>query len=355
MAVSIRAHFILHSCLLALCHATGLMAAVDEMDGVWVPLPDGVTMVDPAFPGGPVEDFPVHQILDGDEIPIGYAFTVDAEVCQDGDCRSANGTLFFNLAGKYRHFVPDPLLPLCKRGHSPFTAADYKRLDEILRDPNSLLGYGGLSYLSLPGGQDPAPDGISAATPRTLQRAAVDDAIWTTWGLWNYANGDLSEQLRELTRNRSTPDILKGMLTRQDLYENAYALYLLNALHPGDRQFLEPVIGALEQGDFNSIRLAMDFLKIAVPDRNHLDLRLAGSCSRMNPGYVPMVVKYIAGNPSLSSETLDCLASVLDGLPYFPVCSILDLLEERHFLSPMVELHVRRLLDSDCQQGDGIP
>jgi hypothetical protein len=310
-------------------------------------VPCEVTLVDPVFPKKPAKIHRVIQFRNQDGFPVRYALPISAAVCLDKKCKMVNATLFWNVAGDYQRLECPPGKPLTKKEHTPFEPKDYDRLDQILGDRNSILRNHSLAYLAKPIVVGEQVDGVSGATPETVRQAVVEDAAWTTWVMWHYANGEIVPQLQRITQRSCTPGYLKHLLCRENLSESKFALGILLEHHPGDEQYLDSVLVALEKGDRGNVELALRFLKRVVVDKPRLHRKLIESCRRVNVNYVPMVVDFFSKDPQLPTETLEQLTQHLDDFPYFPVHLILKLLEDRSFFSAKMEADVLRLLESD--------
>lgn len=306
-----------------------------------------VQFVDPVFPEESKKTYQVFQYIDQNGFPAGYSMRIQTEVCLEGDCKIVAATMFWDVVGRYRKFEFKPEQPLSKKDHVSFTSEDYVKLDQILSDRKSVLGNHLLGYLARPGATDPNVDGVSGATPKTLQSAVVKDAAWTTWVMWQYANGDVLPELRRITEESCNPGFLKHLLNSSDLYENELALNHLIENYPNDEQFLDSALSALERGDSGNVGLSLKFFSEAMQDKQMLYRKLIDSWYRMDRGYVPMIVRFMDKDPELSKETLEALTKPLNTLSYFPVNTILRLLEERGFFSAKTEADVLRLLESD--------
>ncbi len=288
------------------------------------------------YAGGLLAAFEITDVMDEDGMLTAYSVQMNIEERSGEHSKQVSGTLFWNLAGRYKRFEPDAKQPLIKRNGIPFTSDDYNRLDEILRNRDSLLGHHSLAWLGKPEGTDPAPDGISGATPKTLQRAVVKDAAWTTWILWQQANVSFTEELQRKTEGRLSFWLGAQLLNSSDMSECAFGLELLTKQQQPADEYLNLVLGALERGDNALIRSAIAYLDSATQNRQRMLIGLADSCSRMNPGYVPMVINYLKEEPVLSPEIMGRLSASLDSLPHVPVRMILEFLLEKGCYSDTV-------------------
>lgn len=340
--------------LLLLAGTLGLLAAQagDEPRGdEQVAKPSGIVelaLSDPVSPSTPPQIYRLKQFRDEHGFPAGYALTFTTHVCLDEQCRMVKLTMHWDALGSYQRFEYPADTPLTKREHVPFSAADYAKLDQILKDPDSILGTLALEVLVGPAVQMPegaAIDGWSGATPQTIQDSVVDDAAYTSWALWRWANGEIVERLRQLTAHRSTPAYLRQLLQSENRRHVDFALRHVSQHHPDDTQFVDDVFRILETGDREHVALALRFLHRAVQEPRQLHARLIEAYSRLRGSSSPMILDYFAAQPELPAETFDGLTGVLDQVPYFQVHLVLRLLDARGFFSPQVEANVARLLD----------
>ena len=186
---------------------------------------------------------------------------------------------------------------------------------------------------------------MSGATPLTVKEAVVEDAAYTTWALWRWANGDIVPKLRGFTEQSRTPPYLKQLLHSKDRRDVDFALKYVLAHDPTDTQFVDDVPPVLETGDREQIGLSLRFLTSAAKDQMDLHARLIECYGRMKSMNSPVILDYFAAERDLPRETLEGLTARLGRLPYFQVHLVLRLLEQRNFSSPKTEADVARLLD----------
>jgi hypothetical protein len=255
-------------------------------------------------------------------------------------------------------YPPDK--PLTKKEHIPFDEEDYAKLDRILHDRSSILATQSLAFLATPveetspanpggddSGIDGGIDGWSGATPLTVRESVVEDAAYTSWVMWHWANGPIVAKLRGITGQSCTPDYLKYLLGCDDRSCVDFALKYVMEHHATDAQYMEAVFPILESGDREHILLALDYLSGAATDKKDLHARLIESCCRMKNTYSPIVLDHFAADPNLPQSTLEGLTARLDQLPYFQIHLILRMLEQRKAFSPKTQADVARLLSSD--------
>jgi hypothetical protein len=330
-------------CVFASAAVIGLIA-VHAGDGSAV---YSLQLIDPVAPELPARVHHVAAFSDEHGFPAGYSLAFETHVCIDEQCRMVRITMYWNALGYYQGLEYPEEMPLTKKQHVPFEAEDYDKLDRILKDRDSILGGQPLDVLVKPLQEGPEIDGWSGATPQTVKDAVVEDAAFTTWSMWHWANGEIVPQLQGLTRQRATPSYLQHLLRSEDRREVGFALNHLLEHRSSDDQFVDAVFHVLETGDRDHASRSLEFLGTAMRDTRQLHDRLIASYCRMNANLSPLVIDYFAAQPDLPSDTLEGLTGVLDQLPYFPMHLILRLLDTKHFHSQKVEANIARLLDSD--------
>mgnify|MGYP000959372868 CR=1 FL=1 len=305
-----------------------------------------VSLADPVDPSRPARVYDVVQARDGSGFPLEYRLSFETHVCVDDQCKPVEVTMFWNAVGCFERLKCPLGKPLTKKEHVPFTAQDYAKLDRILKDGNSILGSWAVSYLEKPVEAVGDVDAVTAPTPVTVKDSVIQDAAFTTWALWRWANGEIVPKLCGITEQSCTPAYLKHLLVSQERRYADFALDYAMEHHRTDPQFAESVFHLLETGERDQILRALEFLGHAVPDKPKLHARLIDSCCRVRPADAPLILEKLSEDPSLSANTLEGLAGRLARLPYFPIHLALRILEQRKFASQKTMSDVARLLDN---------
>ncbi len=82
----------------------------------------------------------VELVFDTAGLPDFYFCHVNTPVCNDGLCRAMVLDVYWDLLGNFTHFEVPEFPPLTKWDHLEFTPEDYRKLAEILKDRESILG-----------------------------------------------------------------------------------------------------------------------------------------------------------------------------------------------------------------------
>lgn len=310
-------------------------------------------LVDPVSPDAPPRSHEVIQSLDESDFPTGYSLSFETHVCNDDQCLPVEVTMKWDALGYYTRLICPLGKPLTKKEHIPFTAADYAKLDRILKDRSSILKTWTLDFLDKPlepVGVVPGVigvDAMTAPTPTTVKDSVIEDAAYTSWALWRWANGEIVPKLRQITEQSCTPAFLKHLLASADRRHADYALAYIIEHHPTDPQFVKAVVHILENGEREQIAQTLAFLEKAIPDKQKRYGQFITSCARMRAADSPIILQKLASDPELSPATLEALTEQLTELPYFPIHLILRMLEQRTFTSETTLVNVAALLDGD--------
>ncbi|MDY0166628.1 MAG: hypothetical protein RBS80_08800 [Thermoguttaceae bacterium] len=308
-----------------------------------------VSLSDPVVPEAPPRQYEVVATSDGDGSPTGYRLTFQVNVCTDGQCRMVNITMHWDSLGFYQRLECPIDAPLTRREHDPFTPEDYRKLDRILKNRESILGR--LPFEALV--EQPRPgeaeniDGWSGATPQTVADSVVEGAAFTTWTLWHWANGDIVPHLRAATKQRATPKYIRQLLRSEDHREVYFGLqHALEQSRP-DEQFVVDAFHVMENTrQVEHVSLALELVSRAMSDQHALHERLIAASTRMTTHTSRPIIEYFAAQPGLPAETLEALSGILGELPYFQVHRILLLLQKQA-CSAKVEANIAGLLDHD--------
>lgn len=308
-----------------------------------------VSLSDPVAPEAPPRQYEVVATSDGHGSPTGYRLTFQVNVCTDGQCRMVNITMYWDPLGFYQRLECPIDAPLTRREHDPFAPDDYRKLDRILKNRESILGrlpFDALVEQPEPGEADDL-DGWSGATPQTVADSVVEGAAFTTWTLWHWANGEIVPHLRAATKQRATPKYLRQLLRSEDHREVYFALrHVLEQSSPGG-QFVDDAFHVMENTrQVEHVSLALELVSRAMSDQQALHGRLIAASTRMTTHTSRPIIGYFAAQPELPAETLEALSGILGELPYFQVHRILLLLQKQES-STKIEANIARLLDHD--------
>ncbi len=314
-----------------------------------------IKLTDPVYPKKPKRQHTLIVYRDSQGFPSGYSMKLINEVCLDDVCKLVDVTMYWDAIGFYQRLECPKDQPLTKLEHDPFTVADYKKLDSVLKDQKSILNDHSLGFLATEKDSGAASaeenkkgdiDGVSRATPGAVKEAVVKDAAWTTWVLWKYANTDIVAILRTKTESHCSEEYLNHLLDSKDWQKIEFALkYCLKQKSVTD-QYIDKVAKLLPTAGIDHIELAIEYIKQATQDRNTCYRKLIGALETLNVYNAALVIELLESDQNLSNEILVDLTSCLDKQSFYPIHLALRLVEDRKFFSKEVEENVVKLLQS---------
>lgn len=157
-------------------------------------------------------------IYDDQELPAYYSADIFTQVCETGECKPVRIILNWDLTGNYLNYEMPPGAILTKMDHIPFNAGDYQKFASILNDRYSILADFNLSELK--GHKEGATiqeiDGITGATPKSIENAIVPGAVYTCYTIWHLAHGSIKDTIREKSQLLQTEEILSNFINHKN-------------------------------------------------------------------------------------------------------------------------------------------
>jgi hypothetical protein len=162
-------------------------------------------------------------------VPRWFARDIMKVVCLDETCRMVQLRLYWDGASNYLKFEIPENFPLTKTDHTVFSADDYKKLDEILSDANSILANLKQEELVVRNEREDFEgiDAISAATRPAFQNLLVSNAAYTCYTLWHTVYGSTQDKIKEIIEGRADKVYLKKIF---ELHEPNYLIWAINYL-----------------------------------------------------------------------------------------------------------------------------
>lgn len=175
------------------------------------------------------DDFAVAQIVNLcslDNTPEYFEAKLNIPVCDDKLCAPVLLKIRWDLAGNYLAFDTIQGKPLTKFDHKRFSEADYKKLDQILKDKNSILYALAKTDLIDKSIKVKATtvDAVTGATPATIRNAVVEGAVYSSFTLWHFVNGTVCDSLRAYTLKNFSEQIAFQLLKSPNFETQLFAL-----------------------------------------------------------------------------------------------------------------------------------
>lgn len=316
----------------------------------------------PGWSSGEPQARTLVQVNDNSGFPMEYRMTIDSVICPEQTCKMISITMIWDALGRYLRYELPPGAFLEKGVVAeqqtpaawaaavwkgvPFTEADYRKLDAILRDRNSLLGQQELAKLAGAKGKD-LVDGITGATPAAIRDAVVAGASLTCYNLWHWANGDVVRKAEELTRERASQAMLLDFLASGKPHYALFALEQLRVRKLFCPAVAEAVEDALRTGDRDRLDAGLAYLKEAFPDADRFYSKVAAVINRCPSEGRAYLLDRMGADAALSGAFFERLSMYLPAWDnYYEIHLFLQLAARRNYASPTLFAQVAKLLDN---------
>ncbi len=306
-----------------------------------------IELSDPVKPATPKQTYHVRQFSDLNGFPREYSLTLKTGICYDNICKPIHVNVYWDMLGRFLRLECPDNAPLTKNEHDVFTAGDYVRLDEILKDRYSILKKYEPSFFADKNKTASRVDAVATATPISIQNAVVKGAAHTSWALWYWVNGEIVGKLLDLTRLNCDAAFLEHCLRWPDDRDMVkFALQFILKNDPRPAQFHDAAFNILKNAGRANCQLALDYLKGSMPDKEVLHQKLV-EVMGVNGGSERLISNYFAAEPDLSTSVLAQLAGQLTRLSYYEFHAVFNLLESQRTNTAVINGRVSELLQSD--------
>lgn len=244
-------------------------------------------------------------------IPDHYTSHILTPVCADSLCYLVEIDIQWDLLGNYLGYQVPADRPLTKFDHEPFSADDYAKLHKILGDKHSLLADNNVADLidhqtQLVSSQ---VDAITGATKKSVERAIVGGAVYSTFTLWHIVNGEIRQKTLTHTKNLLNDELLKSFLNSTHY---PYHYFAIDALSPDlFVSYMPEVLGLIGHNNVFIARYALGKLPPSVWEGALWQGELIGLYHRLDYKSQSLLLDKLA-MVGVSSASMDTLATQLD-------------------------------------------
>jgi len=305
----------------------------------------------PSYNNGAPAPRQLTVIRDEDGEPLECFMDVESVACGDGSCSIVTVRMVWDALGTYSRYEFPLGGRLTKKGHNTFTLADSQKLHSLLADPASPLRHLTNKQVSAPGDAIADVDATTGATPAAIRQAVVQGAVYTCYTLWHWANGDTTEEIREITGKTCSAGWLFQCVDSGPERFAVFAMEKLALRGIHDKATLEAILRRAKEGSGKSVKACLRYLEhmatVAGPEIHYHGVERLFATANDHTR-----VLYIA---SLSEAPLDApdgywdrLSSWLPRLDtYYPMHLLLKLMEKRNPRSAEVTKQAVSVIDNE--------
>ncbi len=325
-------------------------------------IPHQVQLRHPGIDSNRLKTHTLYQTRDREGLITGYTMVVDSVVCNETVCEVVGVTIVWDALGQCESYKLEKGTSLEKadlagkekflKGKAasysavPFTDADNKKLDQLLKDKYSVLQTLRLSDLTTVRDNDEV-DAVTMPTPINVQNAVVEGAALTCFHLWHWANGEVGAAAKKLTHQSCDKKLLSSFLSSNKPH---YVLFALD--HSRQHKLFSPkLVKQISElmrvaEDKKELDLGFAYLQDAIPVKNqfqeHLGVLFA-ECS--NKGRVQLL-GILASKKELPDGLIEEMAQALPAMRnYYELHLFLSLLEKHDYVSQSILTLTARLLE----------
>lgn len=300
---------------------------------------------------------------------IEYFMDVQSVFCHDDQCEIIELRLFWNPLGVYERYETLNKKDLTKFDHAPFTADDHAILHQLLADPQSQISRVQAKELlaaeiekTTPGSPvyqflwrnpefaidlDDQVDAASSPTPPDLKTLVVPGAAYTSVTLWNWANGEIPDHIRTITRNTASRHQLLDWLASDNSKQINFALDALTHRKFTDSETYNTILTLCQQNNTDWLRHAWPYLITAnannLPKRFKLYKTLLQALS---PQHRIFLLEQLAQQKIIPQPWYPELTNILTPFEtYYEAHLFLNLLTSRKIKNPHVIQNLATQLD----------
>lgn len=204
------------------------------------------------------------ELQDEQGLPVWFGRHIFKDVCMTGECKMIRLWLFWDGTGKFLGMQMPENEPLTKSDHTKFEAADYKKLEDILKDTMSILkDLKPEELIIVPDTLNPyrshEPDGYTAATRPAIADVVVKDAVYTCHTLWHTVYGPVQKAIQEFHTDRINEKYLALWFNSTHSGYNIWATDILK-MYPEYHELFSPqIISFIESENPELADQALDY------------------------------------------------------------------------------------------------
>lgn len=152
-----------------------------------------------------------------------YQARISTPVCEPDKCYAIDIIFYWDVIGRFQGYDTIPKFGLTKLDHKPFSDLDYKKLDDILQNPNSPLALYTKEQL-VQNTRSSEIDGFTGATIQAVKGSVIEGAVYSCHVLWHIAHGAVVDSVRQVTVKSWSREFVGKLVSLQDQEINYFLI-----------------------------------------------------------------------------------------------------------------------------------
>ncbi len=298
----------------------------------------------------PLEYSLTEELSDNGET-IHFSLIVESVICTDSQCKVVPVKIYWDNLGDFKRIELQDNVYLEKYKGEEFSELEYLKLDSILRNKNSVLANFKIEEISVhkqPNeNTNPDVDGITGATNEAIpETETVKGATLTCYTLWHWVNGDVVQEIQEI----STPKLSRQnliTLLESNSQKQLIALNELTKRQLFEEEVIESIIQTIPKSNALFTLKALTYLN-KLPETEYFKV-LSNHINQKDDAIRMAMLN------SLDQTTFDIPEKIATSI-CIEICSaqryeeinyLLDIFEEKEINYSSTNKAVLSLLDSD--------
>jgi hypothetical protein len=206
-----------------------------------------------------------------------------------------------------------PHWPLTKFDHEEFTEEDYEKLQRILADKHSLLEDQKVEDLIDENTKlvSAEVDAVTGATKKSVEKAVVSGAVYSTYVLWHIVNGEISQKIPPHTEGLWSENLLQNFLQSGHYPYLYYALDHIPVSQYAD--YMTAVLPMLDEENVFVAQYAIEKIPSAIFEDASWQISLIKRYPHLNYKSQDKMLQRLQEVP-VTGESMNLLSQQLDKL-----------------------------------------
>lgn len=290
----------------------------------------------------------IYVCFTANEFPYAYFREIFTTVCLDKLCLPVWILFYWSPGGGYLGYTIKHNGILTKQEHSPFIEEDYKRLHDLLDDPQSILINYQLSDLVSDNHDTLQVDGISGATILDVENYVIKGAAYTTYTLWKTVYGPSNDSIRNISLEYLSTPFLESLIFSPVIQDNYFAFETLNRFNfKVTTAFIPKLEEFIISNDYFLKESSIDAIMLSGFSDSLIQRIFMNVFKGSDYAIKHRILRIFSAFSYLTSNTIEELINQLSEESVPIIQKVFDLLQSKAVLTITSKIEIAELLEHD--------